>query len=56
MSKPKKLTLVLEPEAQQELTAWAKEVDRPVANLLRQIVHRSPEQRRQSQQQHGAAA
>jgi cell division protein ZapA (FtsZ GTPase activity inhibitor) len=56
MSKPEKLTVVVEPETRQALTAWAKEVDRPIANLLRQIVHHSLEQRRQGQQQEGIAA
>jgi hypothetical protein len=55
MPKPEKLTLVIEPEARHALTEWAREEDRPVANLLRQIVNRSLAQRRQSLQ-HGEAA
>jgi hypothetical protein len=38
MSKLEKLTLVLEPSTHDELVKWAKEEDRPVANLLRRIV------------------
>jgi hypothetical protein len=45
-----KLTLVLEPRMRDELEEWAREEERPIANLLRRIVGKSLEQRRQSQQ------
>jgi hypothetical protein len=54
MSKPEKLTLVIEPETRAELAEWAREEGRPVGNLLRRIVCKSVEQRRQALQQHGA--
>ena len=56
MSKPKKLTAVVERETCQQLSEWAREEDRPVANLLRLIINRSLEQRRQSLQQHREVA
>lgn len=49
-----KLTLVLEPEARDELMVWAKEEGRPIANLLRRIVGKSLEQRRHDQHDHAA--
>lgn len=45
MSKPEKLTLVLEPQTGEELREWAREEGRPIANLLRRIVSASLEQR-----------
>ena len=53
MQKAEKLTLILEPKAGDELRRWAAEEGRPIANLLRRIVARSLEQRRQH---HEAAA
>ncbi len=55
MTKPEKLTVVLEQPVADELAAWASEEGRPISNLLRRIVTRSIEQRRH-QQQHEAAA
>jgi hypothetical protein len=55
MTKPEKLTVVLDQPVADELAAWAREEDRPVSNLLRRIVTRSIEQRRQSQQASEAA-
>ena len=43
----RKLTLVLEPQTEEELREWAREEDRPVANLLRRIVDKSLERHRQ---------
>ncbi len=56
MLKPEKLTVVVEPETRAELAEWAREEGRPVGNLLRRIVCKSVEQRRQSLQSQGAAA
>jgi hypothetical protein len=47
------LTLLVEPQAGEELRAWAAEEDRPIANLLRRIVSKSLAEHRQRQ---GAAA
>ena len=57
MQKPEKITVQVEPETRDALAEWAREEGRPVGNLLRRIVRRSVEQRRQEQaQEHGAAA
>ena len=42
-----KLTVVLDPRVRDELTEWAVEEDRPIANLLRRIVSRALAERRQ---------
>ncbi len=55
MTKPEKLTVVLEQPASHELAEWASDEGRPISNLLRRIVHQALEQRRH-QQQHEAAA
>lgn len=54
MRKQEKLTLQLDPEIREEITRWAREDKRPVANLLRFIVCQSVEQRRVEQQQASA--
>jgi hypothetical protein len=53
MSRPEKITVQIEPETRAELAEWAREEGRPVGNLLRRIVSKSIEQRRQHQQQEG---
>ena len=51
-----KLTLVLEPSTRDELVEWAKEEDRPMANLLRRIVvHALAANRQRRQRQHSEA-
>ena len=50
-----KLTLVLEPQMRDELQEWAREEERPIANLLRRIVGKSLEQRRQRQTERAVA-
>lgn len=50
MSKPEKITLVLEADARQAVARWADEEGRPVSNLLRRIVVIAIEQRRRDQQ------
>ena len=42
-----KLTVVLDPRVRDELTEWAVEEDRPIANLLRRIVSRALAERQQ---------
>jgi hypothetical protein len=49
MTKPEKLTLVLEQPLREELAQWAIEEGRPISNLLRRVVHQALEQRRQQQ-------
>jgi len=49
-----KLTISVDADLRQELAAWAAEEGRPVSNLLRRLVARSLEQRRQ--QNHPQAA
>jgi hypothetical protein len=56
MSKPEKLTLVLEPQTHDELRQWAREEGRPIANLLRRIVNQSLDRRRQDLAAHEVAA
>jgi hypothetical protein len=56
MLKPEKLTVVVEPETRAELAEWAREEGRPVGNLLRRIVCKSVEQRRQGLQRPGEVA
>ena len=46
MSKPEKLTLVLDEQTRDELAEWARQEGRPIANLLRRIVGKSLEERR----------
>ena len=55
MSKPEKLTLVLEAEVRAEVERWAVEDGRPMSNLLRRIVVAAIDQRRREQQR-GIAA
>lgn len=55
MSKPEKLTLVLEAEVRAEVERWAVEDGRPVSNLLRRLVVTAIEQRRREQHQQAAA-
>lgn len=55
MTKPEKITVQIEPETRAELAEWAREEGRPVGNLLRRIVSKSIEQRRQHLQE-GIAA
>lgn len=55
MSKPEKLTLVLEADAREAVARWADEEGRPVSNLLRRIVVTAIEQRRRDQHQQAAA-
>jgi hypothetical protein len=51
MAKPeKKVTVLLEAELSNAVAEWAREDGRPVSNLLRRIVERACEQRRQQQQ------
>ena len=45
MSKPEKLTLVLEMEVRAEVERWAHAEGRPVSNLLRRIVVQAIERR-----------
>ena len=45
MSKPEKLTLVVELKTREELLEWAREEGRPVGNLLRRIVNQSLDRR-----------
>jgi len=56
MSKPEKITVHIEPETRAELAEWAREEGRPIGNLLRRIVNRSVEARRQSQHRQEEAA
>jgi hypothetical protein len=55
MSKPEKLTLVVEQETREELVEWARaDGKRPVTSLLRRIVDDALAEHRRQQQ--GAAA
>jgi len=54
MTKPEKLTVVLEPETRNELAEWAREEGRPVSNLLRRLVGKCIEERRAVQQERAA--
>jgi hypothetical protein len=49
MAKPEKLTIVLESELRNAVAEWAREDGRPMSNLLRRIVEKACEQRRQQQ-------
>jgi hypothetical protein len=51
-----KLSVVLDPEARDELAEWAQAEDRPVGNLLRRLVNKCLAERRAEQQQSGARA
>jgi CopG-like RHH_1 or ribbon-helix-helix domain, RHH_5 len=51
-----KLTVVLDPRVRDELSAWAQEEDRPIANLMRRLVNKCLAERRAEQQQGGRAA
>jgi hypothetical protein len=55
MTKPEKLTFVLEQPVADELVEWAQEEDRPVGNLLRRLVNKCLAERRAGQQQPGGA-
>jgi len=54
MTKPEKLTVVLEPETRNELAEWAREEGRPVSNLLRRLVGKCIEERRAVQPERAA--
>jgi hypothetical protein len=56
MSKPEKVTVVLETEARAEVERWAVEEGRPVSNLLRRIVATAIEQRQREHHRQGVAA
>ena len=58
MSKPEKLTLVVEQATREELIAWAREDgQRSIASLLRRIVDKSlADRRRQDLASHEVAA